>query len=136
MQTQTIVLPHWLTPAFARTWLKTLDAASPGRQRDQIERYRAIARGEDWNERRDYRLSWREPYTDHHLADQVATAKHATGDEEASTNYEMRLAFWQIAKRTIDDGVLSPETINALAERGRRNGWESALHDLNEARTQ
>jgi len=135
MQAQTITLPHWLTPAFARTWLKQLDAASPGRKRDQIERYRAIARGADWNEHRGYALAWREPYTGHVLADQAkATVKLVTGDDDlnAGNGPGVRLTFWQIAKRAIDDGALRPETVNELAEQGQRDGWGSALQKLRE----
>ena len=79
---RTILLPHWLTPAFARAWLKRSAkdqdrpglAARPraGQHYSQAERYTAIALRRDWNEHRDYDLAWREPYTGRTLADQVA----------------------------------------------------------------
>jgi len=63
---ETIVLPSWLTPAFARKWLKAGGlATSPrgGQKFSQAERYQAISHRRDWDPARGWALVWREPYT-------------------------------------------------------------------------
>jgi len=140
---RTIVLPAWLTPAFAARWLKAGDLAEHprgGQSYSQLERYRAIAAGVDWSPRRRCQLTWQEPYTGHYLADLVAEAEAEKAADDAErgapgndNGHDPRLAFWHIAKRAIADGDLSPRTVNALARQAHdRDGWGSALEQLRE----
>jgi len=135
MNPNTITLPAWLTPAFARSWLKRDANAANGQRRlspDQRFRYAAIADGQDWNARRQYRLAWAAPYTGHYLADQVAAHKQPVAEDAHENGHDARLAFWQRAKTAIRAGEIDPEIVNALAKQGEGDGWERALQALNQ----
>jgi len=149
----TLVLPSWLTPAFARQWLEAGGLAERprgGQAFSQAERYAAIADGQDWDPRRAYRLAWREEYTGRELAavaeaagkgkkgkkagwKRVGARNVLDGAEDMDNGYDPRRAFWHLAKRAIDDGELKPEAVNELAEQGKSDGWGSALQQLREA---
>jgi hypothetical protein len=59
-----LVLPAWLTPAFAKRKLRSGKLAKRpqrGEAYSQADRYRAISEGQDWDRSRDWTLVWQEP---------------------------------------------------------------------------
>jgi hypothetical protein len=59
-----IVLPSWLTPAFAKQKLRRGGLANKPRRGEkfsQVVRYRAIVQRRDWDAERDWALVWQEP---------------------------------------------------------------------------
>lgn len=53
-----ILLPHWLTPRFAKRYIRRHEKRGGVLGESQLERYCAIATGHDWDTVRDAELGW------------------------------------------------------------------------------
>jgi len=121
-----LVLPSWLTPAFARRWLAQESALSDrphhGDRYSQADRYAAIAREQDWTGQ-GRRLVWLEPYAS------VPPAQHEPVEEPPPADEsDAARRFGQLASAAIREGRVEALVVNDLLADGQ--AWSVLLGQL------
>jgi len=135
---RTIVLPAWLTPGYARRWLKRQEGLKDGQRAvlatrpkagqyySQMERYAAIAEQRDWNADRGYRLVWRESYVGRTFAP-PEPAPDPLDESQAAQR------FGELVKPAIMEGRIEADAVNALLVAGKGQSWGVLLERLETA---
>lgn len=120
-----LVLPSWLTPAFARQWLAREGALGGHPHKDerhsQVDRYAAVARETDWTGQGRH-LVWMEPYASP-SAPRPAQDKTPPADET-----EAARRFGQLAAASIRQGHVEAMIVNALLDGDQP--WSARLAQL------
>ena len=131
---RTIVLPSWLTPGYARRWLKRSKALGvrpkAGQAFSQAERYKAIAERRDWDPRRGYKLVWQEPYAGRAFAqlEPEPTPAPVPLDEGQAAR-----RFGELAQSAIMSGRVEADRVNAILVEGKSASWAELVRKLEAA---